>query len=208
MRTRRLLIVAAIAACSLAAALTEASANKLSLTNKAFTVRWIPIVFIGDALAEPIRCFLTFEGSFHSSSFAKTAGLLVGHVSRASFGGCSGGGEATINQEALPWHVRYRSFTGTLPLITGVALGLVGVKLTVHDNGSGLNCVTSTTATNPWVGTVENELIAIDVFRSEESPSIPLRGTGFCEIGGSWSFGGLGIMRRLGSTTRIRLALI
>lgn len=206
----KLLLAGLTAALVLSVAVTSASANRLSVDNKTFRVTWAPLSLVAEALSEPINCSVTFEGSFHSNTIVKSEGLLIGHVYRASLGPCNGGGSATINQEALPWHIRYRGFTGTLPNITGVVLGLVGAKFTVHDNGTGLTCVTTTTATNPGIGitNVNTTTHLIETIRANENAPIPLRGNFFCEIGGNGVFVGNGTVRLQNSTTRIRLTLI
>lgn len=189
-------------------AVSVASANRLSVSNKAFRVTWAPLLLLLEALSEPTRCSLTMEGSFHSASFVKTAGALIGHVYKASVGPCEGEIGLTINQEALPWHVRYRSFTGTLPNLTGILLGFVGVKLTLHNRPFGTTCVTTTTATDPLLGAGTVFSGAIEQIRADETAPIPLRGSFFCEIPGNLVFAGSGTVRQTSSTTRIRLTLI
>jgi hypothetical protein len=61
-------------------------------------------------------CRLTLEGSLHARTMAKVAGSLIGYITRVRTGQCTVG--TTLLTETLPWHVRYESFSGTLPNIT------------------------------------------------------------------------------------------
>jgi hypothetical protein len=100
-------------------------------------------------------CPITLEGSFHSATISKVANALIGHVSRASIGACSTEGRASILAETLPWHVRYRGFTGTLPTISGVGLSIVGMAWRITRIPLFGECLSRSTAERPFVGTAE-----------------------------------------------------
>src|SRR6478672_705066 len=103
-----------VAALALGVAANAASANKLSVSNRSFRAVWLAIE--AGPIDGIVTCRLTVEGSFHSATMSKVVGALVGHVTRATAGaGDCTGGTATVNREALPWHVRYRGFEEALP---------------------------------------------------------------------------------------------
>ena len=207
MRTRsKLLIAGFTAALMLTMAVSSASAGRLSVTNKNFRVVWNPLSLSSTAGVGPINCPVTLEGSFHSQTIRKTVGALVGYVTRGTTvpGSCTGG-RATVNQASLPWHLRYRGFTGTLPNITGVSLGLIGARFTV--NAAGINCTTTTTAEEPAVGIAEVGGGVITGMRADESFTIPLSGA-FCALAGRGRFAGTGRVTLLGAATVISIRLI
>ncbi len=190
MRTRsKVLLVALTAALMLSMAVASASANRLRISSTAFTITWASLNLSTTGGVGPIRCPVTLSGNFHSATISKVAGALVGLMNRgtANTAGCTGG-RATVNQEALPWHIRYRAFRGTLPNITGVDLGLVNAKFTV--NASGLECTTTTTAANPAVGIANLSSGRLTSLTPDPNATIPLRGAFLCGFGGNGTFEG------------------
>jgi len=187
-------------------AVSTASAGRLSVSNSRFRAVWSPLrLDPGD-----VRCNVTLEGSFHSGTIQKRVDALVGYVTRAIVAPpaqCTNG-EATIVQENLPWHLRYRGFTGRLPRPSGVVLGLVKAKFRVHVNSLGATCEVETTPEKPAVGTVLlNEEGTVIGLRADELTSIPLGG--FCGIFGTeGAFTGTGAVTLLNSATRITVRLI
>ncbi len=129
----------ALGACSAAAAYFE-------LPNSSWRSTWRQVEFTGGF--GTVRCSLTLEGTFSRRTFEPTAGLLVGYVTRASVGPCPSG-SATVLTAALPWHVRYSSFTGTLPTITAVSFNVVGAAMQVREPTFGIVCLLTTTTTEP-----------------------------------------------------------
>jgi hypothetical protein len=130
-RVNAILAVAAAAAL-MATAVGSASAGRLSLSSRTFRVTWTALEFAEPTFGVSIRCPVTFEGSFHSSTIAKVAGSLIGYITRAPLASsaCTGGaGEgAALGNESLPWHIRYDGFAGTLPNITMVKLRILGKR--------------------------------------------------------------------------------
>jgi hypothetical protein len=128
MRTRSKLILGALTASLLMGlAVSSATANRLSVSNTKFRITWTGLRFFPDTESgrPDIVCPVTLEGSFHSATIRKTAGALIGAVTRGIVNGAEPpcvGGHATIRQESLPWHVTYESFRGTLPNITSIEL--------------------------------------------------------------------------------------
>jgi hypothetical protein len=209
MRTHSKLLIAGLsAALILAMSVAGASASRLSVSNKTFRVVWNPLsMSLTSGIWGPIRCPLTIEGSFHSATIRKTVGALVGYVTRGTTVAAScTGGTVTINQGALPWHVRYRTFQGTLPTFEGLQLAIVGFEFRI--TAGGLNCTTSTTTVEPLVTTaLTNATGVVTGMRAEERFTIPLEGA-FCGFGGRGAFSGTGTTTVLGATTAITVKLI
>lgn len=130
-RVNAMLAVAA-SAVLMATAVGSASAGRLSLSTRTFRVTWTSLEFSESSFGISIRCPVTFEGSFHSSTIAKVSGSLIGYITRAPLASsaCTGGsGEgAAFGNESLPWHIRYNGFAGTLPNITKVNLRIFGKR--------------------------------------------------------------------------------
>jgi hypothetical protein len=142
------LIVSAVAATVLCGALTtSATARNLSLSNQTWRFQFREL-----ALRLPFfttRCQMTLEGSFHSRTFAKVQGSLVGYITTARLGPCSAGSK-TILTETLPWHVRYLAFSGPLPNITDLVFNIVGWSQRVREP-FGINCLYRSTAEEPVI---------------------------------------------------------
>ena len=141
--SRTLLAVVATTA-TLGALVGAASANRLSLSTRTLSATWSSLTFTSSGFATN-RCVVTLSGSFHSSTFTKTVGSLVGYITGASIGICSGM-TARANTETLPWHLRYASFTGTLPSITSLRFAVVGFSFEIL---SGFRCRYTSTAASP-----------------------------------------------------------
>jgi hypothetical protein len=104
-----------------------------------------------------IRCRVTLEGSFHSLTVTKVSGQLIGAVTRAIFDepNCTGGKQRALS-EKLPWHVKYISFTGTLPNITRVTIALIGVQWLVEAFGF-VSCLYTSSDARPFRGIITRE---------------------------------------------------
>lgn len=144
------MLVGAIAALMLAASVDAASARRLSFSNGSFRSVW-PSAEFEIGLGNVIRCRLTLEGSLHSRTLSKVSGALVGYITSASMGSPCTNGELHLLQETLPWHVRYDSFTGTLPRISTIRLQIVGFSLWL--TWFSLRCLYTTTAARPIYAT-------------------------------------------------------
>lgn len=136
MRNRTKLVLTALAATLLmATAVSSATANRLSISNKAFRINWTNLKLFGEEAASGVSlaCPVTLEGSFHQFTITKNPRTLLGYVSRAAVTttACTGG-RATILTETLPWHVTYEGFTGTLPTITGIRVLLRNLAFQVE----------------------------------------------------------------------------
>jgi hypothetical protein len=185
---------------------TVATAAHISTSSRTFRIVWNPLtLFSSGGVFGPIRCPVTLEGSFHSATIRKTAGALVGYITRGTTvaNACTGG-TLTVIQTSLPWHVRYRAFTGTLPRIEGMQLAIVGMSFRIAP----LTCVATTTATEPLVVRAELSSGSVTGLRAMESFLIPIEEP-MCLVGGSGSFQGTGTMTVLGTTfTAVTIRLI
>jgi hypothetical protein len=94
----------------------------------------------GGGFGFPSECALTLEGSLHSRTLVKTTGALIGYITRATLGTCSRG-SATILSTSLPWHVRYASFSGTLPNITRLNSTFTGFQYQIREPVFGVTCL-------------------------------------------------------------------
>lgn len=127
----RVTLVGLAAALAMVCAVATASANRLSVSSETFRIGWSAIdIFGAGGFSFEVHCPLTMEGSFHSRTMAKTQGLLVGHVTRVTNPGESCvSGPVTVLTETLPWHVVYKSYLGSLPLIRSVRYAIVGFAI-------------------------------------------------------------------------------
>lgn len=216
MRTRvmRLVFGAALAAVTLAAAVGSASANTLSFTNQNFRIVWTPMELVLEG-GPIIRCNATFEGRFHSVSIGKVAGNLIGYVTRAIFGRpCEGAGRAwTLNgaeeveplelipATTLPWHVKYRSFNGTLPRITGINIEIIDLSFMTRIME--ILCLYRSTTAEParfiFIVETTGQLFSLT---GEEMARIP-RASGNLLCPNNATLRGNGSVRLLGTTTTL-----
>jgi hypothetical protein len=121
MRSNGKPVVTAVAAMALLASfVTSAAARNFSLSNRNIRVVFEPLTTVNSM--PTIRCRLTLEGSFHCATISKVANALLGYISRASFDqptcrDATGSEAFEVVQTSLPWHIRYVSFSGTLPRV-------------------------------------------------------------------------------------------
>lgn len=124
-------LIAALIALSLAA--TSASASRgleLSVAEGSLgRVRhdYTALTFSEPGAAFRVICEFTRTVSLHRS-IGKSAGTLVGLVNEIAVRNCRGG-TIILLTATLPWHIRYVSFTGTLPNITSLRLQTTDVAI-------------------------------------------------------------------------------
>jgi hypothetical protein len=164
MRTRsKLLLGALLAALVLAAAIGTAGAGRFSSSEQRFRITWASAELTG--FTNNIRCRLTLEGSFHYRTFVKASEALLGHITGATIAHpCTNGEQWAFNgrevlagttlANTLPWHLRYDSFTGTLPTINAIIVRIIGLRLLRESEflGVRLRCVYTTTTAEPKRG--------------------------------------------------------
>jgi len=149
MHTRiKLTLIGLSAALLMATAVGTASAGRLSFSHAELvraSFAAIRYQLLGITGAE---CPVTLESSFHSRTYSKTVGTLVGYVTRASLGRCITG-SATILSETLPWHIQYGGFNEALPRPKPIN-NVIGLSLRINNALSG-SCLARSTATEPIV---------------------------------------------------------
>jgi hypothetical protein len=136
MKFSKLLLVVVGATVLLGALVSSASARNLSTSSQSNAVLWRRVDFSGGF--GTVECEVKASGSFHTRTIAKVV-ALVGYITEATILRCARAG-ATINQASLPWHRRYKSFTGTLPNITGESETITGLEWTVREPVFGITC--------------------------------------------------------------------
>lgn len=215
MRNHSKLILSALtAALILAAVVTTASASRLSISNRNFRVVWNPLQFSEAEGGTETRCPVTLEGTFHSNVIVKAAGALVGYVTRGivAEGSCTNASTARILQASLPWHVRYRSFRGTLPRIERIRLELVGAAFLLNVFFGSAQCLYQSTSASPAAGEllVNTATGVVEGLAADNTVRIPLavRLGGFVNCPATGIFNGTGTVTLLGNTTRITVRLI
>jgi hypothetical protein len=128
MRNRSKLLLATLSATIMLAALVGmASASRFALSSQSFRITWASLEFIGPFNIAFIRCPVTMEGSFHSSTLSKVLESLIGYVTSVAIAtaACTGG-SALVLTTNLPWILRYNGFTAQfgLPNIDSIRLRL------------------------------------------------------------------------------------
>jgi len=171
MRVTKVFITLTAVTITLGALTAMASATHLRFSSQTFRSTWTNAEFAGGFVG--IRCNLTLEGSYHSATINKTAGSLIGYITRASIGPCSAG-SATVLTATLPWHRQYRSFNGTLPSnISAIVTNIIGMAWRIREGGFSIECLFATRAAEP--ATLTYNLTAGSV------TSVTLGGTINCE---------------------------
>jgi len=176
------LLAAFAATLVILAGVGSAAANRLSVSQRTFSATWIPQeepvrtenITIEETFGLQVICEMQLSGSFHSSTMVKTAGALIGYVNGASFGGTC---PARMLRETLPWHVRYRNFTGVLPTIASVGISVIGLAIRIPIGGT--ECLVRSEATNPARFNFNlNEVGRMRTTSADATATIP--GTGGC----------------------------
>jgi hypothetical protein len=209
MGTRSKLVLAALTATIvMSVAVSTASARRFSINAQGFRAIWSNLELEASGLN--IRCPVTLEGSFHNTVIEKVSGALIGYTTNGQVNGpvCTGG-SATILSATLPWHIRYDSFRGALPNITGIRIQLVGAGFRV-DNGT--VCLTLTRASEPAFGIINVEgagaIRKIRTLTADESAGITLRGDFLCNFAGRGRFRSTAEVFQQNTTTRLLLQLV
>jgi hypothetical protein len=149
MRTK-LILAGLTAALVMAFAANSASARNLSISHgELWLVTWEQLRFVSGGVPV-VECDVTLDGSFHYRTFLKVRDSLVGYITRAISNHCLTG-SATILTTNLPWHIRYQSFEGTLPNITGIRLRLILAEFRLHTSINTF-CLARTSETEPAEG--------------------------------------------------------
>jgi hypothetical protein len=129
MKLSKLIVTIVGATVLLGALVSSASARSFSLSSQAKTILWRRMDFI--SAAGNVECEVNLSGSFHTRTFTKTVNSLIGYLTEGAVLRCANGG-ATLNQSSLPWHLRYRGFTGTLPNMNSQSATVTGAEWTIR----------------------------------------------------------------------------
>lgn len=174
------------AALALGLSVADATANTLAMSDGEFRFAWSRLSWTTSI--SRTTCSVTLEGSLHDTRFTKEVGQLIGHITSATVGECSGG-SATLLRETLPWHLTYEGFSGRLPEITAIAVEIKGLSV-LFSTGFG-NCLFETSAEEPAGGILTTSEGVITEYVSEEESEIDLDTPTFlCEIAGDSTFSG------------------
>jgi hypothetical protein len=145
MRLCRLFLAAMAASALLGAFGSTASAGRLSSSSQTWKTTF-PTMTLRLPFGDTV-CAMTFEGSFHSRSIAKTVNALIGYITSVAMGPCSSGSK-TILTETLPWHMVYAGFTGTLPNISLIKYFLINFSQREREP-FGITCLDRSTTEEP-----------------------------------------------------------
>jgi hypothetical protein len=199
--TTKLALATLVAVVALAAAVGAAGARRFEFSDQRFTFVTRSVGYRG---GEPTNCPITLAGSFHSRTISKVSGQLVGYINSAGSGTCPEGSGRVLT-ESLPWHVRFASFSGTLPSITQIKLQVIGYSfLEICITSS---CLYKSTAANPLILGLEVTRGVITSMRWEENNAIPrFMGEFICPA--ELIVEGAGEPSVTGTTTKINVRLI
>ena len=150
MKLGKLLLAAVAAAVLTGAFVSSPSARNFSISEQRNTVLWRSLVFTG-GFGE-VACEVKVSGSFHGRTSAKTINSLSGYITEATVLRCRIGG-ATVSQASLPWHRRFRGFTGVLPNITGTSETITGAEWSIREPVFGIGCTVRRTESGSLIGT-------------------------------------------------------
>jgi hypothetical protein len=131
------MLLLAVATMLLGVLISSASARNFSISSQTNRALWAVRNFRGGF--GTVTCEVLISGSYHTRTITKTVNSLIGYITEGRVLRCPSGG-ATINQASLPWHRRYRGFTGTLPNINGFAETVTGGEWTVREPTFGITC--------------------------------------------------------------------
>lgn len=183
MRNRsKLLLTALTASVVLGALVGAASANRIALSNRFFRATWTALEFTDTLGVTQVKCPVTIEGSFHSTTISKVLEALVGYVTKATVGSPCTEGTAIVLQTTLPWHIRYAGFTAAngLPAIESIKLRLVGagfliMKVNPIHPEQQFRCLYKSTEASPMIGVVNRSTATGEATNlTPEAARIPL----------------------------------
>lgn len=182
----KVLATAITAVAFLSFAVASASAGRLSVDDRDFRIVANPTITTDGG--STIRCAVTLAGSYHGSTFAKTARSLIGVISSARAESRCAEGRLTLLEGTLPWHITYDSFAGTLPRITRTNLRITGFA--GQFESSGVTCLFATDIIDP-LPMLFDYSFPVFILMSFHGGPIDLATTGFlCELAGDVEFSG------------------
>ena len=193
--TAAVVLCTAMATALLAFGVGTATARNFSVSNQNIRATFHEIEFVAGSVTN--TCDVTLEGSLHARTIPKVLNSLIGYVTRVEVSNCRV--VTTVLTETLPWHVRFRGFSGNLPnisLLIGRARATFRVATCLAEAE-----LESVIVRNPATG----ELIS----GSKPSVNVPLTGV-LCPAPrlGTLRSNGSGRVSVLNSSTLITITLI
>jgi hypothetical protein len=202
------LVLALTIAC-LSGMTALASANRLSVSSttlRAVWPEWTVTARWGETVLFQSVCALTLHATLHTASFAKVSGSLLARADPATLAPTCRTGSPILLTERLPWHLRYASFSGTLPNMSSVAFDIVGVSFLWREP-LGARCLYGGTEASPARFSATLERGGVTSVRWDETRPVPGGGEGgLCPS--TVTYSGSGTMMTINSTTRITVTLI
>jgi hypothetical protein len=204
------LLAALVALLTLAVVTGSASATRIETSSLTIRAKWESRLNLN---ATGVACDVQVEGRLHETRITKVSGTLIGQIERAEVtGACTGGTMWILNgierpTNTLPWHIRYDSFAGTLPVITAVKIQIIRFAAIIRDN-IGDECLYGSTAARPaFAQFTINTIDEISNLRPLASsiPRVGL-GVGLCNETTTWE--NIADVTVAGATTRIKVRLI
>lgn len=129
------MLAAALLFCLVTGVGWASRAIHLETGGRAVTLTAERLTFVVES--SRVVCPVTLSGSFFSG-LAKVEGVTPGKISEARIAEAScSGGSARLLTGTLPWWFEYNSFTGTLPRISTLSLGIEGLAALVEALGVG-----------------------------------------------------------------------
>ena len=151
MKLTKLLLAVMGTTVLLGALVSTSSAGRLRFSDNDIRAIFPTMDFTG-ALFGRVECEVTLEGTFHSLSIRKTNLSLIGLITSAELIRACRRGGATILRETLPWHIKYRAFTGTLPNMLSIRGNFVGAGFRIREPSFGTQCLATSPAEAPVEG--------------------------------------------------------
>ena len=171
MRLGKLLLAVVAAVVFLGAFVSSASARNISLSEQRVSVLWNRLTLSGGFGS--VECEVLLSRSFHTRTFVKSVGSLIGYITEGTVLRCARGG-ATINQASFPWHLRYRGFSGTLPNMTGASGTDIGSEWRLREPTFGIICTVRSTESGSLIvtyaissGTITSSSLSTEGMRCE-----------------------------------------
>jgi hypothetical protein len=195
MRYRSNVLLGALAALLVLSTAIAAEARRLELSSQRFWAIWEGAnkLTVEAPGLYTVACNATIEGTFHSRTLSKVSGQLIGYVTSAAISRPCEQGDAWFQNgtealpiegriTSLPWDIRFDSFTGALPRITGVRVQFVRMGWLIHIELS--DCLYGTSEAKPSFAILELGATGqVEGLRWDETKFIPVFVTlrGFCE---------------------------
>ena len=150
MKLSKLLLAAVGATVLLGVFVSSASARNISVSEERVSALWTLMRLTGGF--GTVECEVLLSRSFHTRTFTKTVNSLIGYVTEGTVLRCRSG-SVTINQTSFPWHLRYRGFSGTLPVIASEFGTDIGSEWTVREPTFGVVCTVRRTESGSMIVT-------------------------------------------------------